>query len=35
MTRETYFELGSIGKTFTALAVLQLHEEGLVDLQRR
>ncbi len=33
VTRETYFELGSIGKTFTALAVLQLHEEGRLDLQ--
>ena len=33
VTRETYFELGSIGKTFTALAVLQLHEEGRLELQ--
>ncbi len=33
VTRDTYFELGSIGKTFTAVAVLQLHEEGLLDLQ--
>lgn len=28
----TLFEIGSIGKTFTALALLQLQEEGLVDL---
>jgi D-alanyl-D-alanine carboxypeptidase len=32
VTRTTSFELGSIGKTFTAVAVLQLHEEGLLDL---
>ncbi len=32
VTRETYFELGSIGKTFTAVAVLQLHEQGEIDL---
>jgi CubicO group peptidase (beta-lactamase class C family) len=32
ITQETYFELGSIGKSFTALAVLQLHEEGRIDL---
>jgi D-alanyl-D-alanine carboxypeptidase len=33
VTRETHFELGSIGKTFTALTVLQLHERGRLDLQ--
>ena len=32
VTRETYFEHGSIGKTFTAVLLLQLREEGLVDL---
>ena len=32
VSRETYFELGSIGKTFTAILLLQLHEEGSVDL---
>jgi D-alanyl-D-alanine carboxypeptidase len=26
------FEIGSIGKSFTAVAILQAHEEGLVDL---
>jgi CubicO group peptidase (beta-lactamase class C family) len=30
--RETVFRIGSITKTFTAIAVLQLWEEGLVDL---
>ncbi len=29
---ETLFELGSIGKTFTARLVLQLAEEGVVDV---
>ncbi len=28
----TLFEIGSIGKTFTAIAVMQAHERGLVDL---
>jgi D-alanyl-D-alanine carboxypeptidase len=32
MTSETHFELGSIGKTFTAVLVLQLHEQGELDL---
>ena len=32
VTRETYFEHGSIGKTFTAVIVLQLGEEGQLDL---
>jgi D-alanyl-D-alanine carboxypeptidase len=32
VTRETYFQHGSIGKTFTAVLLLQLREEGLVDL---
>jgi CubicO group peptidase (beta-lactamase class C family) len=31
VSRETYFEFGSIGKTFTALTLLQLREEGAVD----
>jgi CubicO group peptidase (beta-lactamase class C family) len=30
---ETLFELGSIGKTFTALLVLDLAEEGVLDLE--
>ncbi len=30
---ETLFEIGSIGKSFTALAVLQLVDEGRIDLQ--
>ncbi|MGH2452117.1 MAG: serine hydrolase domain-containing protein, partial [Candidatus Limnocylindria bacterium] len=30
---ETVFELGSIGKTFTAVLLLQLRDEGLIDLQ--
>src|SRR3954447_2363906 len=30
--RETLFELGSVGKTFTALLVLQLVDEGTIDL---
>ena len=32
VSRETYFEFGSIGKTFTAVLVLQLHEQGVVEL---
>jgi len=32
VTAETYFELGSIGKTFTAITALQLREEGRLDL---
>jgi CubicO group peptidase (beta-lactamase class C family) len=32
VTPRTSFELGSIGKTFTAVAVLQLHEEGRLHL---
>ena len=32
VTRETYFEHGSIGKTFTAVLLLQLREEGLLAL---
>jgi CubicO group peptidase (beta-lactamase class C family) len=30
--RETLFEFGSVGKTFTALLVLQLVDEGAIDL---
>jgi D-alanyl-D-alanine carboxypeptidase len=30
---ETLFEIGSISKSFTAMALLQLQEEGLVDLR--
>jgi D-alanyl-D-alanine carboxypeptidase len=29
---DTLFEIGSIGKTFTAIAIVQLVEEGLLDL---
>jgi CubicO group peptidase (beta-lactamase class C family) len=29
----TLFELGSIGKTFTALLVLELAKEGVIDLE--
>ena len=32
MTEDTVFRIGSITKTFTAIAVLQLWEQGLVDL---
>jgi D-alanyl-D-alanine carboxypeptidase len=32
VSRGTYFEHGSIGKTFTAVLALQLREAGLVDL---
>ncbi|MDQ3695649.1 MAG: beta-lactamase family protein [Chloroflexota bacterium] len=31
VTDETLFEIGSIGKSFTAIALLQLREEGTVD----
>jgi CubicO group peptidase (beta-lactamase class C family) len=34
VTASTRFLAGSISKTFTAIALLQLEEEGLVDLQR-
>ena len=32
VTRDTAFEFGSIGKTLTTVILLQLREEGLVDL---
>ena len=32
ITQDTVFRVASITKTFTAIAVLQLHEQGLVDL---
>jgi CubicO group peptidase (beta-lactamase class C family) len=32
ITQETVFRIGSITKTFTAIAVIRLWEQGLVDL---
>jgi CubicO group peptidase (beta-lactamase class C family) len=32
ITKDTVFRIGSITKTFTAIAVMQLVEQGLVDL---
>jgi CubicO group peptidase (beta-lactamase class C family) len=32
VTQDTVFRIGSVTKTFTAIAVLQLWEQGLVDL---
>jgi CubicO group peptidase (beta-lactamase class C family) len=32
ITADTVFRIGSITKTFTAIAVMQLHEQGLIDL---
>jgi len=32
ITRDTVFRIGSITKTFTAIAIMQLQERGLVDL---
>lgn len=33
VTSETLFEIGSIGKSFTAVALLQLADEGRIDLE--
>lgn len=33
VTEDTVFRIGSITKTFTAIAVMQLWERGLVDLE--
>ncbi len=35
ITDDTVFRLGSISKTITAVAVMQLVEEGLIDLDRK
>src|SRR5690606_2945694 len=32
MTTETLFELGSVSKTFTAMGILSLREQGLINL---
>ena len=32
VTEDTVFRIGSITKTFTAIAVMQLWEQGLIDL---
>ena len=32
MTEDTVFRIGSITKTFTAVAVMQLWEQGLIEL---
>ena len=32
ITEDTVFRIGSITKTFTAIAVMQLWEQGLIDL---
>ena len=34
VTPEVLFEIGSIGKSFTSICLLQLYEEGRVDLHR-
>ena len=34
MTPSTQVTIGSVTKTFTALAVMQLHEQGLVDIDQ-
>ncbi|HLL50099.1 MAG TPA: serine hydrolase domain-containing protein, partial [Thermomicrobiales bacterium] len=33
VTADTLFEIGSIGKSFTSLALLREHEAGILDLQ--
>src|SRR5688500_16319370 len=35
VTEDTVFRVASISKTFTAIAVMQLWEQGLVDLDAR
>jgi CubicO group peptidase (beta-lactamase class C family) len=32
ITQDTEFRIGSISKTFTAIAIMQLYEQGLIDL---
>jgi CubicO group peptidase (beta-lactamase class C family) len=32
VTVDTMFEIGSLGKPFTSLALLQMHDEGILDL---
>jgi CubicO group peptidase (beta-lactamase class C family) len=34
VTPETLFEIGSVSKSFAAVALLQMHDEGRVDLHR-
>src|SRR5919197_3952655 len=33
LTEDHLFQIGSVGKSFTAIALLQLHEEGRLDLR--